>query len=334
MAKGNKSKGNRKGGNRSRYVANSAKPMAYSKGGLSITPQLAGDLQQVTAMANPFSAAARGSKVPDSDSSRSIAVTVRDRFTLTSDAGGHVGCEVRPTITNMFRLSATAASTEITTWGSLVSAVDKAAIDGSFSQYRIVSWGIRVIPVNAVMEQKGSMRVITSPAAAAPAPFVTSGGLHEDIQTFPNYGSDVHWISKPKGNAHLDYVDITATCSWDRVIVHIVNQEPSKAVAEVEVIMNIECQVDLNSIVASAATPAADHKPHVLTAANKVHTRRPTVHNGSTQSLGSKLWGFAKNALVDVASSAIPYVGGAVRRLLTSATPRTPALMDRVMEVD
>jgi len=243
------------------------KPTRNSRGSVSFTSS-ASDIDQVHSLSNPFTASARGSKLPDSDSSKSVPITIIHRNNISTDANGKFGIWVRPTLAEVTTTATTVSGYTFTTMGTPVAVADNTAIAAQFSKYRIVSWGVKVYSTLAPTNQSGYFTMITDPTLAAG--MSANSAFYEEVLTYPTTETTVQWISKPVGNSYLDYIDIASAHSWDELAIYGDLLPASGAVLQIEVFFNLECQVKISAISAAIATPAADHKPHILTALGDV----------------------------------------------------------------
>jgi hypothetical protein len=294
------------------------------------------DAAYAHALVNPFSDEARGVKCPDDDSSRSVAFQLKWRSDLASDGSGVAGVAYNPILSAMRNKAATLTAASIPTWGSDGRSSDFTAINSAFASYRIVSWGIRIIPLMAPTDQSGYIRIITtSERPSNNTPFVTDGGFFEEVEDFPVANSEVHWVAKPVGNTYKEYVAVSSSAaSWEYVVVSIHGAQPN-ADFIIEVVYNVEAQVKLESISGAIATPAADHAPRVLAAADHARNRVKNSHP-SAPSLLSSLWGAAKKGLIAAAHTyGTPLIGMAAQALLgkkyrpqSRLADRTPLIVD------
>jgi hypothetical protein len=285
-------------------------------------------MESVCAMTNPFCPAARGSKIPDDDSSPSIACTMVSTFEVATDASGNAAFSVQPNLASVFKKGTAITGTTVTTWGTSYQTANHAEYAATFNEFRVVSFGVRVYSVLAPTEQSGYVRLVTSPENI-PNGTNIDGGLWQAVETYSMSDLDAHVVLRPRGIEWKEYVPVGTDFSYNTVTGIVQGSVASKTALIVEVIINTEGTVNLGSISGSIATPGAPSNPHALQAASRVHAKHNGIHNAPTQSVGSKLWGFAKNALLDVAASAIPYVGGAVKSLFTSQNS-----YPRIMNVD
>jgi hypothetical protein len=331
-----KTKTSKKSGGRkpAKYTfANPTRSMRATMGGEG-RAAVAADHLQTVALANPFSDAAIGQKIPDSDSSKSVVLNYKYQAELTSNVSGELAVFIRPGFVSTVRTGATFGASNIATWNGYTSPPDSSAIQAAFDKYRVVSFGVRLYAVNAPTTQSGWVRCITLASDPTGGSFSYAGGFHEAVEVHSAHDCDIHWISKPIGNQYLDYEDMNTQALWDGVLFKGSGLAASTTCFAYEIYLNVECQVNIGSVTNALATPAADHKPHVLSAAGQVHKTRQNFHNGSTSSLSSKLWGMAKTALVDIASSAIPYFGGTVKSLFGPQQRRLGNIGGSILEVD
>jgi len=282
---------------------------------------VAGDHAHTVAISNPFSEQAVGAKLPDENSTKSVAVTIRDTFTMATDANGRADCAVGPNVAlATYTHAATSGSAGVNTWAAGQTLTDVAAYQAAFDKFRIVGWGLKVTNLEPPTTQSGYFRIITCPESpTSTAPFVTNGGLHEDIKIFPGSEMDIHWISKSQGAEFKDYVPWTGATvpSWDHCHIRYEGGPASKAAAVlVQVVYHLECQIELGSVSATMATAAAPHKPHVMTAAANTLAKHGGAHAGV--SFGGIISRFAKSALM-----------GAVNHFLPGfSRPSYPAIMN------
>lgn len=266
------------------------------------------DHAHTIALSNPFSEHAVGAKLPDENSTKSVSVTINDTFTMNTDANGRADARISPNVgAGTFDHAATSGSTGVTSWAAAVALTDIAAYQAAFDSYRIVGWGLKVTSLLAPTNQKGYFRVITMPEDNNGGVYITNGGLHEEIKVFPGSEMDIHWISKSHGAEFKDYVpfDGTVTPAWDFCHVRYQGGPASTTDAVlVQVVFHLECQIELGSVTSTMATPAAPHKPHVMSAAANTLAKHGGAHAGST--FGGLISRFAKSALNGVVNHFLP----------------------------
>lgn len=226
-------------------------------------------MEQVHSLANPFSASARGSKIPDSDSTKSVPISIVSRRSMASDAAGKIGVHIAPKLSECTSFGTTITGSVITTIGTAGPLPDYTALAAQFSSYRIVSWGVKVYSTLAPTNQSGYFTCITDPTFSSG--FDTASSFFEETLTFPLSETSVQWVSKPVGNQYRDYIPIANQASWDHLFIYMDGMPASTSGAmQVEIYFNLECQVSLGSLSSAIATPSAEHKPHILAASAAV----------------------------------------------------------------
>lgn len=285
--------------------------------------------QQVVGLTNPWSVHARGSKVPDSDSSKSITSTISWPKTFSVNSSGKAAICVRPELNHNILVADAINGTlqQVITFNpSPVPVPDYAALEKAFDSYRIVSWGIRVYTTLAPTNQAGSYKIITLPEDPIDG-FSWGGSLWEETASFPLSQQDIHWIAKPIGVAHKEYRALDTVQSWDRVFIAVEGAPASSEAFTIELVYNLECQINIGSISSTMATKAADHNPHVVGASSKTLAVHGGVH--SSPSFGSIISQAAKYALVEGASAVMPMIGPLIRGMAGSGRKRNvPMIVD------
>jgi len=275
-----------------------------------------GAYESVCAMTNPFCPQAKGSKIPDDDSANSIAYSVRNLFTVGTNAAGEAAVNIQARLDETFRVATAFAATVPSTYGAWSTVQEYTALNNAFSNVRVVSMGIRFYSTLAPTEQAGAIRFITT--SEPPAAGVTLlGGLFDGVDTFPVAGANICWIARPQGTTWKEYHPLNTHLDYNSLAIMVYGAKASMPNAfTCEIVYNLECTVDVGTITAAMSTAGAAHSPIAMSAASRTHAKHNGIHEGP--SLMSKLAGFAKSALVDVASQFLPgamsYVFGPRKR--------------------
>lgn len=275
--------------------------------------------KQVCALTNPFCDEARGSRIPDDDSSSSQAVTIKGYFAFNSDAAGLACFSVKPNPSAVFRVATAIAGSTITTFGGWSAFGDYAAIAASLDKYRVVSFGVRIYSTLAPSDQSGLIKAIVTPVEMTNGSSV-AGGLFQQVDAAPVANSNVYWVSKPIGTTWKEYNDLTTTCSATQLTVYLSGCKVSTTVGHCEIIMHLEATADFGSVMAGTATPGVAHNPTALTAASTVHRRSPDVSH--EPNFLSTLGSLAKSAVLDVASAVMPGLSGKMASLMLGGSRR------------
>lgn len=154
---------------------------------------------QVAGLCDPWSPQARGSKVPDTDSTKSVPITITWPRTYDTLVTGTKVCLIQPSLESTLRTNQTNVGQTVAggQWNGAEDSPDFTALDAAFDKYRIVSWGVRVYSTLAPTDQAGSFKLITLPETPDyTASFSYGGSLFEDTVSLPLSDKDIHWISK------------------------------------------------------------------------------------------------------------------------------------------
>jgi hypothetical protein len=281
------------------------KPSRSNRGTLSFANNI-GDEMQIRSLSNPFSPLARGSKIPDSDSTRSVAISLVNRYTRSSDANGNLAVKFAPNLAAHTATATTITGNVVTTFGAATATVDNTAVAAQFKDYRIVSWGVKIYSTLAPTSQSGFFTVITNPTLDDGMD--ASSSFFEETKTYPVTETSTQWISKPIGNSYRDYVAIASGQSWDEVVIYASGLPVSTAgCLQFEVYLNLECQVQLGAITSAIATDAADHRPHILTAVG--HVAKSLAGSKTAQDAKAGISSWIKRGLAAAAKTGLSLLG-------------------------
>lgn len=293
---------------------NYAAPNPNPRGGLAITSKTAAKVEKVCAMSNPFCSSAKGARIPDDDSAPSMGVQIVQRYHLGTDANGKAAFQLRPGLTASTGTASTITGDVVTTWGALSSLKEYSALINSFGQYRIVSYGARVYTTLAPTNQSGSVRFVTTGANLLDGVDMESS-FWVETSAAPVANLDHRWIGKPQGTEWKTYIALGSHADYTRFAFYVSGAPPSATDSfVVELYFNIEVTPKLDTVVAGAAQSGEPHDPHAIQAASIVHSKHRGHHR--PEGFFGKMMGLAKSALLDVATSAMPVAGGALKRML------------------
>jgi len=301
-----KSKNQKRGTNRNAIRYSGGKPTRNGKASVGFAMSQ-GDMEEVHSITNPFCASARGAKLPDSDSTRSVPVSIVARHSATSDANGKLVIRVKPSLAEAFSDATTITGEVVTELAAATPVHDNTALAAQFDSYRIVSFGVKVYSTLVPTAQSGYFTVLTNPRFGNG--INAASAFYEETTSYPTTEQTVQWISKPVGNAYLDYVDIAEDHSWDHFLVFGSGLPLStSACLIVEVFFNLECQVKLSGISAAISSPAAPHKPHILAAAGHTLAKAGGSKLAAAAKAGFMSW--IKGALARGADIGMRYLTG------------------------
>lgn len=304
-------------------------PSSNPRSGLT-SQALGGHHKTVVGLTNPFSEAAKGARIPDDDSARSFTAQIKQYHTMTTDSNGEGFTYWQPQADRWNGKSFDVSSGVL--WGTPTDLEnpDYLAYTNSTEALRIVSWGVRIVSILPGLTSQGTVRLVTmnEPPVAAQA---VNGNLYEDIKLLPITDLEAHWVSKPVGVDWKAYQPTAIRGKWNSLGIYIDGAPISAAALTLEIVYNVEVIPQFGSITASVAKPGLPSNPQHLAAASRVHASHSGVH-GKRPSLMSTFSSLAMGALRDVAAQSIPFVGGAISRLIGKIGGQRQPQM--IMDVD
>lgn len=272
-------------------------PTRNTRGGFAVSQH---DINELQGLTNPFSAHARGSKLPDSDSSRSVAITLVERRGVGTLASGKFAVRVTGTLKDSVGFATAISGQTATTFGAMEEVSDMAAFEAQFQNYRIVSWGVKAFTSLAPLDQKGIFTMFTIPPAGVSTGaidgFNAGSSLYEEVRNFPITDTTVQWISKPVGIEHREYKSVFDTQEWDDLVIFGQGLPVSQTVMFLEIYYNLECTVKFGEMSGAAATAAADFKPHML--AGMGHVAKHLAGTKTGQEIKSSIGHWIKQGLL------------------------------------
>jgi len=120
------------------------------------------------ALRDPFHASSNGVRVPDMFSAPTVTARISKRFTVTSDASGNVTLLCLPNATANAVVRQGVVSVGSSSWidwaGNIINSyglinTDPSNLTGKMSNYRIVSWGVKVIDIASMTNASGTITV-------------------------------------------------------------------------------------------------------------------------------------------------------------------------------
>lgn len=254
---------------------------------------------EICSLANPFCPQSRGSKWPDESSGQSLAIPVRQRFTISTDASGEALWVFAP-IYPAGVLHGTSSGGYFT-WASTSNYLPTNSV---FTDYRIVSGGIQVTSILSAMNSQGVVNVVEVP------PFDLMGdvgaGWDFTIKSFPTYETlplrsvdSLFGTFRSGGTEARNFHPVVAappalvtdpfsTNDWSSMAVYVSGGPASTPCIIVDVYINLEIHVELTSSYAYLTTPARVPRPLITRAVNAL--LRGTAVRGGTEESNDRGW--------------------------------------------
>lgn len=118
------------------------------------------------ALQNPFSAMAIGCRVPDSYAIPTSTYHIRNTISCVTGSGGGFACIILPSPCLTFVLSSGTITSSMTAFSQNTNCyyvASPTAVSVALTEYRVVSWGFRIIPKDTAFAAKGKYYLAFSP---------------------------------------------------------------------------------------------------------------------------------------------------------------------------
>jgi hypothetical protein len=262
----------------------------------------------VCAITNPFCDESRLSKWPDESAGSTLAQPVRQRITLTTDANGRAAVAFTSTYAGGIIPGTLSVGGAFQTVQAAPGPPPTYFVDTyqpnstSFDQYRLVSGGVRVMPITSAVNSQGIINMIEIPPIETLADI---SGLPTTVKSYPSYESmplratdALYGQMRPSGPEARMFHDAqfgatmdesnTAIDShdWSCIVVTIEGGAASTAVAVVDIFMNFELMVtaDANSVFGILAGRPPPANPF-LTRGSTALLREHAIYRGTDESV-------------------------------------------------
>jgi len=239
-------------------------------------------------------------KFPDGAAQATLALRIKDRVTINTDANGDAIQQIFGSLTDYRRPANTPLATPLT-WGAASDSKATTALADE-RMYRIVSVGVEFISTEAVDTAKGMGYVINT---ATP---VNQDDFYDGLMFKPAEGFRA--ALTPLGPAARTFVVVgdASSSDWSILSVMLKGCSASTTVGYLQVVWNLEVVAGADTVAAYASSAPAAHSPSLLSAlANGAASLHPVK---------AALWG---NMIGSVAGSLGTFFGiRAINRALVA----------------
>jgi len=253
--------------------------------------------RSICARTDPFCVHANGSKIGDGSTRHTVAFQTRAFASITTDASGHAALFVPAHPNIMYRTAATFTGTTVATWNTNVKIPDYTNLALVYSEFRIVSYGVRLFCEANPTESKGIILMATMDEV--PTLPDINGTLFPEYERVSLSGMDASWISRRVGPQSSSWNSFSDTTEFDTttLFVGLSGCTASTAVLAVEITINYEFIPLQGSAVTHLATPAPAVNPLVETAIQHVAVAEPAAQLVPVQRRSTNFWDLAEKAL-------------------------------------
>jgi hypothetical protein len=231
----------------------------------------------------------------DTNTTPSIPYTIRYRTTITTDANGNKVVQFRPSLYTFVLSSATvdAGTGIVSAWNVSQEVPEFSDIYAMFSQYRIVSYGLRVFCSAAMSDSQGQVLMALSREDST---FNVSTTNYTDYKVFGLNGLDATMISKSTGPESDQWTPVNTSAERLNMYVAITGGAVSTAVAGIEVTLNVEF-TPLVGLGARLVTPSPAVPRSIKDAQERVERRVPAIMDGPSEVRSKTMMDYAAEAV-------------------------------------
>lgn len=250
----------------------------------------------VCAQTDPFCPHAEGSKIPDTNSAKTLAVTTRAVYTLSTSASGEAALAVSPSLNCSF-LPGTIAAGVTTFAANWITSGQNTFWLSAASRYRIVSAGFKIHTIANRMAAQGSYflkELASGDALTALQNFDTVdnfdlSGTNNVVAPLAADAEKISWVFRTTGTIWQDFQWVSTinpikansfTAGYNAALVSVSGGPASTPVAIVEVICHYELMFNLDNNLSVISTRAAGSNPGLLALADEVRASAPPAFVG------------------------------------------------------
>lgn len=309
----------------------------------------------LSSLIDPFSPSAKGRKLFDANQVDSLAIESRNFYVLPINTNGAGYCEIRPTLVDEF-ISVNGLAADMTAAGVLGPAVTSTTsssnlytdISAQVYQYRVVSYGIKISPIQSPLTRQGRVLIREIPWQGTQV----ANSINEMRTAQENYycsltDADLQIMPEAIGLVQSEYLDIDMTIAnaqtrfndlpFNTIGITVVGGSAtvnSTPCLTVEVVKQLEVIPLITSALRLAVTDAAPHSSVIQETVNNIRNAAPMAHPVKTFS--SNLKGYARSAVGQLAQYGGRFALNALSRYLLGPVPSLLALTNgrTPMEVD
>jgi hypothetical protein len=208
------------------------------------------------------------------------------------------------------RWASTFTGNAAATWTAWSPTPEYGNMTSYFTDYRVVSYGVRIFGMTNATQSAGIVTVGTTTGLDTS---VASSNQFVDSVRVSLADCDVHWTGKFNGTSQ-EFIPIgSLNPDWDVCNIMVTNATNTILPLGVELIINYELIPIWDTLMVSMATPPHPANPILATAIANARSYGTQIMNAGTEIVSKRLQDMAKNSLMAVGNY---YTGGQMTNLL------------------
>jgi hypothetical protein len=281
-------------------------------------------VEKLCSLTDPFCDAAVGSKLPDSNTTRTLSLTCTGFVTITSNAAGTAAIAFSNDPAVGYQTSATYTSNVVNTWTTGTAYSGFSGIPNT-AIWRLVSGGINITPVMSVTTNSGSLGILAVPPYTS-----TVQAAAVDLDSLSYLGNVRNPSSSPAGVTGVVDSDGTTSAEFrgqgtvtstqlnssgsSVLVAYIVGGPASAASYTVRYTYHYELAFPFTTVFNNLSTPAAPKDEKVMDGVSKVKSVTNQIVAGGVReferSVQQAASNFGKNIFRFGAYALGAYLGG------------------------
>lgn len=237
----------------------------------------------IAGLSDPFCTHARGARLPDMGSGRTVTESCRQLATITTDANGDAGILFQPS-PKYCQLPAARqvdgtflAGNQYLPFGANSTSLERRA--------RVVTWGVRAINLQSAVESKGQIVLFKVSRTQVTDVYGVNPSSYPCFEIHPlKHGGEWSLISYPTADTRLDWQSYdtmtnttdVSTGAWEGMGIFILGSQATSSVLSLEIYFNTEYIPTDDNPLCQFALPQPVYNPQLFVATNQVHS----THNG------------------------------------------------------
>ncbi len=281
----------------------------------------------ICAITDPFCVAAMGAKYPDTGNTRTLSLQSKGFVALMNGVGGNAAVVFPMDPTSSIRYAASGNPSAFASWTAFAAYSGVSGLPSGF-RYRIVSWGLTVKSTLSMMDNSGTLGVLSIPGGPSTVDITsidtTSTAWASNVRIPMNDTRGLTAIGRSDGNISTLYTaptgnvsptSTTAVSAGNNVLVvySIGNGKTGdEVVGEITYVINWELMFPLNSTYNLIATPAAVQNDALQEGSNFVKSATAEVFRGGVEEAKRMTHNAAMNFGARILRTAVNGIGGLV----------------------
>ncbi len=288
-----------------RTLPRPAKPRRSDSTALSVgIPTSSVHHDQLISIVDPFSDAAGTAKIPDLGAGRTQSESIRFAGTVSSNANGNAYFSIAPKLNFPFLYSSNSTAWDSTYSGGIQNTTSMCYSQGS--EFRITSYGIRLVSLFSATDAKGAIVLATGQPVSVSGSVVLTPDSYSDYH-LSSIGDDSEWhmVGVPDSAESLDWTPVTSASTniqgpvegWNTLYILATGMPVSTAAFQMEIVVNVEFKFLQGSTLQKFASPQPVYNPQMLVARNEAYLGASKVIKGSKDVVAKHLKQEAHKAL-------------------------------------